>query len=344
MQLKPQQLAGALQKTLAPVYLLCGEEPQQLGELADLIRQSAKNRGFSSREVFFVDKNFDWNQFSAATDNLSIFADQKIIDLKLSALPSQDGAKILTAYCQHLPADTLLLISAGKIAKTAQKGWFQAIDKIGCIIQVWPLTGSDLLRWIQNRLQQRGLLVEPEAVKMLADRVEGNLLAAAQEVEKLYVFYGAGKLNTAQINDVVADSSRYDVFKLVDAALSRQPAKFIKIASSLKTEGIAPTLALWALARETRLLIHYKTSSSPAEKDQVLRKNAVWGERKQLIDASARKLGHNELNKALRLAAKTDRQIKGQQQGDPWETLLALGLTLMATPMLDSFSNTPSLR
>ena len=330
MQIKPQQLAGALQKNLAPVYFLSGDEPQQLGELADAIRQSAKQQGYTSREIFFADKAFDWKQLNSSADNYSIFADKKILDLRLpSGSPGTDGAKVLAAYCQHLPEDTLLLITAGKVPKEAQKSaWFQAIDKVGCSIQVWPLAGQELLRWMQDRLQQRGIIAEPAAVKILADRVEGNLLAAAQEIEKLYVLFGAGKLNTQQIIDVVADSSRYDVFKLVESALAGQPDKVLKILPSLKAEGIASAIVLWALVRETRILISYKAAQGQGEKELTLKKNGVWGERKQLIESSSKRLSHTALNNILVLAAKADRQIKGQQQGDAWETLLEACLEL----------------
>lgn len=336
MQIKPQQLAGALQKTLAPVYFISGDEPQQLGELADAIRKSAKERDFTAREIFFADKLFDWKQLNVSADTFSIFADKKIIDLRLpTGTPGAEGGKALAAYCKRLPEDTLLLITAGKITKDAQKSsWFQAIDKIGCVIQVWPLTGQDLLRWIQDRLQQRGITTESGAVKILADRVEGNLLAAAQEIEKLYVLYGAGKLSTQQIIDVVADSSRYDVFKLVESALSAQADKVLKILSSLKAEGIASAIVLWALMREARILIGYKAGQGQAEKEMVLKKNGIWGERKQLLDVSAKRLTHSELNQVLVLGAKADRQIKGQQQGDAWETLLEASLVLASVSVL----------
>lgn len=330
MRIKPQQLASSLQKTLAPVYFISGDEPQQLGELADAIRKSAKERDFSAREIFFADKSFDWKQLNVSADNFSIFADKKIIDLRLlTGTPGAEGAKALTAYCQRLPEDTLLLITAGKIGKDAQKSsWFQALDKVGCVIQIWPLTGQGLLRWIQERMQQRGILPEPEAVKILADRVEGNLLAAAQEIEKLYVLYGAGKLSAQQVIDVVADSSRYDVFKLIESALSGKSDKVLKILSSLNAEGIAPAIVLWALTRETRILISYKAALGQGEKELILKKNGVWGERKLLIDSSAKRLAHAELNDVLVLGAKADRQIKGQQQGDAWETLLEASLGL----------------
>jgi DNA polymerase III subunit delta len=336
MQIKPQQLAGALHKTLAPVYFISGDEPQQLGELADSIRKSAKERDFTAREIFFADKLFDWKQLNVSADTFSIFADKKIIDLRLpTGTPGAEGGKALAMYCKRLPEDALLLITAGKITKDAQKSsWFQAMDKIGCVIQVWPLTGQDLLRWIQDRLQQRGITTEPGAGKILADRVEGNLLAAAQEIEKLYVLYGSGKLSTQQIIDVVADSSRYDVFKLVESTLSAQADKVLKILSSLKAEGVASAIVLWALMREARILISYKAAQGQGEKELILKKNGVWGERKQLIDSAVKRLTHAELNNILVLGAKADRQIKGQQQGDAWETLLEASLIFASISVL----------
>ncbi|MBK8816195.1 MAG: DNA polymerase III subunit delta [Methylococcaceae bacterium] len=336
MQIKPPQLAGVLQKGLAPVYFLSGDEPQQVGELADLIRKSAKQSDYLSREIFFADKNFDWRQLNAASETLSIFADKKIIDLKLAGTPGLDGGKALTAYCQRLPEDTLLLISMGKINKESQKSsWFQAIDKVGCIIQVWPLSGQDLIRWIQERMQKRGIVPDPGAVKLLADRVEGNLLAAAQEIEKLYVLYGAGKLSSQQIIEVVADSSRYDVFKLVESALAGHADKVLKILSSLKAEDASPVLVLWALVREARILISYKAAKSQNEKDSLLRNQGGWGERKQWLELSSKRLSYTELNQILVLGAKADRQIKGQQQGDAWETLLEGCLGLVSVSLMD---------
>jgi DNA polymerase III subunit delta len=330
VQLKPQQLPGALQKSLAPIYLISGDEPQQAGELADLIRKSAKAQDFTSREILFADKNFDWKQLNVSADNFSVFADKNIIDLRLpSAAPGLEGSKAITAYCRNLPEDSLLLITAGKIAKESLKSaWFQAIDKAGCVIQVWPLAGQELLRWIQDRMQQHGLTPDAGAVKTLAERVEGNLLAAAQEIEKLYVLQGEGTVSSRQVIDAVADSSRYDVFKLVESALSAKADKVLKILNSLKAEGVAPTIVNWALTRETRVIVGYKAAQGQNEKEMLLKTNGVWGERKQLIDITAKRLTHSELNNVLALAAKADRQIKGQQQGDPWETMLEASLGL----------------
>lgn len=186
MRLKPEQVRTALQQGLVPIYFISGDEPLQLGEMADAVRAAARAAGYDSREVLIVDAAFSWNEFTESANSLSIFADKKIIDLRLpTAAPGADGSKALIAYCERLPEDTLLLITAAKLAGASLKArWFQALDKAGCVIQVWPLEGQDLIRWLQQRMQRRGLLAETEGIKILASRIEGNLLAAAQEIEK----------------------------------------------------------------------------------------------------------------------------------------------------------------
>lgn len=329
MRIRPEQLNAALQKGLAPVYLVSGDEPLQLGEMADAVRKAARQAGFETREVFSADTGFEWNELTVSADSLSIFADKKIIDLRLpSGTPGTEGSKALVAYCERLPEDTLLLITAGKLASASLKTrWFEALDKAGCVIQVWPLEGQDLIRWLQQRMQNRGLQAEAEGLRTLASRVEGNLLAAAQEIEKLYVLYGAGHLSNQQILDVVADSSRFDVFKLMDGVLAASVNRVFRILSGLQAEGIAAPVVLWALTREARLLSKIKQALSQGQnRELVFKNNQVWDKRKQLVSEALGRLNDSDLNRILVLSAKADRQIKGQQQGDPWETLLAVCL------------------
>jgi DNA polymerase-3 subunit delta len=329
MRVKPEQLGAALQKGLMPVYFMSGDEPLQLGEMADAVRQAAKKAGFESREIISVDTGFEWNRLAFAADSLSLFADKKIIDLRLpSGTPGPEGAKALSAYCERLPDDTLLLITAGKMASSSLKSrWLEALDKAGVVIQVWPLEGQDLIRWLQQRMQQRGLSAETDGLRILASRIEGNLLAAAQEIEKLYVLYGAGNLKNQQILDVVADSSRYDVFKLMDSVLSASVNRILKIVSGLRAEGMAAPVVLWALTREARVLIKIKLALSEGQnRDVVFKNNQIWDKRKPLVSNALNRLGDNDLNGILVLSAKADRQIKGREQGDAWETLLAICL------------------
>ncbi len=329
MRIKPEQLSALLQKGLMPVYFITGDEPLQLGEMADAVRKAAKKEGFENREIISAETGFDWNQLAFAADSLSIFADKKIIDLRLpSGTPGTDGAKALIAYCERLPEDTLLLITAGKMASGALKTrWLEALDKVGVVVQVWPLEGLDLIRWLQQRMQQRGFIAETEGVRILAARIEGNLLAAAQEIEKLYVLYGTGNLSNQQIFDVVADSSRYDVFKLIDSVLTGSVNRIFKVLSGLRAEGIAAPIVLWSLTREARALIKIKVALSQGQnRDLVFKNNQIWDKRKQLVSNALNRLSDHDLNNILVLSAKADRQIKGQQQGDGWDTLLAICL------------------
>lgn len=327
MWLKADQLPSALKKQLAPVYFISGDEPLQLGEAADAIRLAAKQAGYENREVLTVDKHFTWTDFSQAADSLSIFSDKKIIDLRiLSGKPGAEGSKALVNYCQRLPEDTLLLISCAKIDKSAKKSkWASTLEKTGVAIQFWPLEAADLIQWLQRRLQSKGLTAEKPGLQLIATRVEGNLLAAAQEVEKLFVLYGAGQLTQTQIESAVADSSRYDVFSLVDAALSGRIDRAGKILTALNHEGIAAPVVLWALARETRNLIHIQQQLADGQaRNSVFMRHQVWDKRQKLVSFALSKLKRADLMQALLLAAKTDRQIKGEESGNSWDSLLQI--------------------
>ena len=339
MRIKPEQLSAALQKGVVPVYFIAGDEPLQLGEMADAVRKAARKAGFANREILSAETGFEWNQLAFSADSFSIFADKKIIDLRLpSGTPGADGAKALIAYCERLPEDTLLLITAGKLASAAVKTrWLEALDKVGVIIQVWPLEGQELIRWLQQRMQLRGLNAETEGLRILASRIEGNLLAAAQEIEKLYVLYGTGNLSHQQIVEVVADSSRYDVFKLMDSVLAASVTRIIKVLSGLRSEGVAAPIVLWALTREARALIKIKLAFSQGQnKETVFKNNQIWDKRKQLVGNALNRLSNNDLNHILVLSAKADRQIKGQQKGDAWETLLTICLLFASAQILSN--------
>jgi len=326
MRLKPEQVAKAL-ATLAPVYLVSGDEPLQSNEVADAIRLAAKNNGYTIREVLSVETGFDWSELTMAADSLSIFAEKKLIDLRLpSGKPGTEGAKRITNYCLRACTDNILLITAPKLtAATLKTKWCQSIDKIGCIVQVWPLEGAGLIQWLQQRTNKRGLQIELDGIKALAARVEGNLLMASQEIEKLYILHGHSQLSKQAVEDVVADNSRFDVFKLTDSVLAGRVKRALKILNGLKAEGIAAPVVVWALAREARLLIAIKKSLKEGlNKEQVFKNNRLWDKRKQLVNQAVSRVNEKELQQVLVLCSKADRQIKGQASGDCWETLLAI--------------------
>lgn len=329
MRLKPEQLTNTLQKNLNKVYLFHGDEPLQISELADEVRQTAKHAGFVQREIFSSDTGFEWSEIATAAQSLSIFGDKKVLDVRVtSANFGNDGAKTLISYCEKIPDDTILLITCGKLNAAGMKTrWFEAVDKVGITIQVKPLEGDELLQWLQHRLQQRGLNTDRAGLALLAERVEGNLLAAAQEIEKLYVLYGVGMLTQTQIFDVVADSSRYDVFKLIDALGAMNVNRIFKVLRGLQAEGIAPPVVLWALMREARMLCKIKIELAEGKnRDIVFRNNQIWDKRVGVVEKTIKRLSHKRLFEILTLCAKADRQAKGQESGDVWETILVVCL------------------
>lgn len=327
MRLKPDQLEATLVKSLSPVYFLSGEEPLQLGEAADAVRSAARREGYTDREVIVVDTGNEWPQLAAEAEALSIFADKKLIDLRLpSGKPGQEGGKALQAYCRRLPPDTVLLISAGKLESSAQKAqWLQALDEVGVVVQVWPLQGAELLAWLQRRAERKGLRFDNDAVKSLAARIEGNLLAAAQEIEKLYILHGQTRITRTMVEDDVADSSRFDVFKLMDALLAGKLNRAVKILHGLRAEGTAAPVVLWAVSREIRTLFNIKSElKSGGHQDSTFKKYQIWDKRKQPVQEALRRVGEPQLQRLLAYCADTDKQIKGQQAGDEWESLLIL--------------------
>lgn len=330
MRYKPEQLEAALEKGLQPVYLITGDEPLQVGEAADAIRDAARRADYNVREVISIDHGNEWPQLAEEADFLSIFADKKIIDLRLSsAKPGIEGSKALLDYCQRLPTDTLLLMTIGKLDAASQKTkWFQAIDSVGAIVQVWPLQGADLLNWLQRRAERKGMRLEQAAIKILAGRIEGNLLAAAQEIEKLFILHGKAEINKAMIEAAVADSSRFDVFKLTDALLAGKHNRVVKILNGLKAEGIAAPVVLWALSREARILFNVKTELKLGRhQDAVFKANQVWDKRKLLVQDALRRLSLEQIESLLLVGAKADTQAKGQAVGDVWDTLFQLCLS-----------------
>jgi len=333
MWIKAEQLPGILanNQPLKPLYFFSGDEPLQLGEAADAVRKAAKEAGYLTREVLTVDAHFSWTELLQAADSLSIFSDKKLIDLRFpSAKPGKEGSKALVHYCKRLPEDALLLITSGKLDQSAKKSkWVTTLEKHGLAMQVWPLEGEKLLSWLQQRLQRRGLKVNQAGLRMIAGRVEGNLLAAAQEIEKLYVLYGQGALTEQQIQAVVADGSRYDVFNLVDAALAGRAERVCKILAGLRHEGIAAPVVLWALTRELRNLNQIQQKIAAGQtRTVVFRQHQVWSHRESLITQALQRCKRPILYTALLIAAKADRQIKGEQAGDCWQSLSVITLLM----------------
>lgn len=334
MNLRAEQLADRLGAALAPVYLVSGDEPLQQGEACDAIRAAARTQGFTERQVMHVEAGFDWKALLAEANALSLFAERKLIELRLpSGKPGSEGAKVIAAYLERPPEDTVLLIISGKLDKAAQKTqWFKAVDRAGVTVQVWPVEASELPGWIERRLRQRGLQPAPGAAALLAERVEGNLLAAAQEVEKLALSCAGGALDAEQVEAAVANSARFDAFGLVDAALLGDVPRVTRMLHGLQAEGVEPLALLWAVAREIRSLAAMAAqveAGLPRERAMA----RVWGKRKTAVGAGLNR--HNALRwqQMLRRAGRIDRIVKGAAAGNAWDELLQLTLLMAGVPL-----------
>jgi DNA polymerase III subunit delta len=329
MKLYADKLETALKKALLPVYFLSGDEPLQLSEAADAVRSAAREQGFSEREVMHVDKTFDWNELLAASNAMSLFAEKKIIDLRLpSGKPGKEGGAALVEYAKRPPEDTVLLVSSAKVDKRSQSAkWYQALDKVGATLQVWPVDVAEMPGWLDKRLRLRGLQADKEAIQLIAERVEGNLLAAAQEVDKLVLLNGVGLLSLEQVEMAVADSARFDVFGLVDAALLGDVPRLTHMLDGLRGEGVEAILILWALTRELRSLADMAAQLESGKRlDSVLAR--VWGKRKGPVKMGLQRHNRVRWQQMLRRAARLDRVVKGAAAGNAWDELLQLSLLI----------------
>ena len=333
MHLRPEQLGGHLQRELASVYVVTGDEPLQSGEACDAIRTAAREQGYTTREILDASGNFDWNRLAAEAGALSLFAERKVIDLRIpGGKPGREGGAALAAYCTDPPPDTLLLVSLPKLDRNQQNGkWYKALLNSGVVVQVWPVDHKQLPNWIRQRMQAAGLNPEREAVQVLADRVEGNLLAAHQEIEKLQILFGGGDISTAQMLDAVSDSARYDVFELVDAALQGEAQRALHILDGLRGEGIAAPVVLWALHRETELLATLSADIAQGTgPDHAMSRARVWDRRKPLLNAALQRLRTPRLLGLLSRCQEADAAIKGGRK-DPWLLFERITLTLAGT-------------
>ncbi len=337
MKLSAEQLARHLPKQLAPIYWVSGDEPLQVMEACDAIRARARDSGCNERLVFNVETGFDWGTLSAARDTLSLFAEQRLLEVRLpSAKPGEQGAKALVEYAARPPADDVLLVSSGKLDKATQRTkWFAAVERAGVMVQVWPLEPARLPAWIAARLRAQGLQPDQEAAQLLAERVEGNLLAAVQEIEKLVLLHEPGPLDAAAVAAAVADSARYSVYDLADRALAGEAAAVARILNGLRGEGAELTLLLWALTREIRALAQMAAAvRSGTSQERVFAAHRVWDKRKPLVKAALQRHRPAAWQGLLRRAGQVDRLIKGQRPGNAWDELLQLALALAGVAVL----------
>lgn len=332
MQLKSQDLNGRLESQLDAVYLISGDDPLLVAEACDAIRKRAYKEGFSGRDVHSVERGFDWSEVTVGGSNMSLFDDRQLTEIRIpNGKPGRAGSAAMVELVGHIHDDDCLLVIVPKLDASAKKSaWVKALSARGVFVQFWPISPQELPRWIAGRLKREGLEASRDAVLMLADRSQGNLLAAQQEVTKLGLQFGEGKLSAEDVAKSVADSARFDVFQLVDAALLGDTRRSLRILGGLQAEGVEPVLILWALSREIRTLasVCYAIDNG-GNVDAALNAARVWSNRKSLVGRAAQRLGRaSRAYELLAVAAVTDAAVKGQGPGDPWGCLRALLLAL----------------
>jgi DNA polymerase III subunit delta len=320
VRLSPDQLPGALKRALARVYLVSGDEPLTVGECADAIRAAARAAGYADRTVFFIERGFSWDELRHSTQALSLFADRRLFELRMPSGKPDKGAQVLLDIAAEPPPDVVTLIVTDKLDRKASEApWVRAVEKHGAWIPVWPVTTESLPAWLQRRAESLGLTLEAPAARLIVDRVEGNLLAAKQELEILALLADGRAINESLVMRTVGDSARYDVFQLAEAAAAGDAARALRVLTGLRGEGAEPTLILWALVRELRGLWQARererTGSSAG---------GGWNQAAKPSPRALRRVGKMPLAALLREAALVDRTIKGIVPGDPWSSIVSL--------------------
>ncbi len=336
MKTRAENLATEVSRGLKPCYLVSGDEPLLLNEAADCIRQAARDHGFSERQVFHAG-TLDWADFLAESQAMSLFSERRIMELRISSSkPGEKGSKAIVQFCEALSDDILLLVTAGKLDRNQQRSkWVTTLEKAGTHIQVWPVQPRDMPGWLNQRLKATGIEADHEAVSILAERVEGNLLAAQQEVEKLSIL-AQGTLDAPAMTELVVNNARYDVFSLIDRCLAGATAEALTNLRGLQEEGAGATLVLWSLAREVRQLVQIHSACSRGQSLQAaIRAAGVWEKKQQLVRTAARRTSARSAAQMLRLCKNCDTAIKSSQGGDPWLILRSLVAALCGQPAFD---------
>lgn len=337
MKIRPEQLKAHLVKELLPIYVISGDEPLLSQESADLVRLNARRNGFSSREILLCDKSFNWDQLHNENNTLSLFAEKKIIEINIvTGKPGDKGSKAIREVCANPNPDNLLLFILPKLEKSAQNSkWLKELESSGAHIQIWPVTSQQIPQWIRNRLSNSGIDANEEAIEILSERVEGNLLAAVQEIEKLKLLASNGEIDAQIMSTVVANSARYNLFEFVDHILLGNAQSAARSLRGLKNEGTDPIPLLWAITRELRILIKASEQISQGQqRDQALRNSGVWEKRIPIFRHALKRCSPALLRMLLYQVAAIDRGIKGIRRADIWDEITMLVLSFAGTQTL----------
>ena len=321
MKLNSDSLATHLREHLAPVYLISGDEPLLAGEAADAVRQRARAAGFTEREVHFPERASDWDEVRGSARSLSLFGARRVLEIRMSARPGAAGNATLVALLEARDPDTLFLILTPRLDREAQGAdWVRAVEAQGAWVQIWPVEAGRLVGWLRGRCRQLDLEASDEALELLAERTEGNLLAAWQELGKLALLADRAPLTPAMVLASVADSARFDVFQLSEAVLAGAPGRALRVLAGLRAEGTEPTLVLWALTRALHDAWNVRGGAAGAARG--------WQRHSAALEQARRRAPRMAFADLTGRAARADRMIKGRIAGDAWDELMLLTAAL----------------
>jgi len=327
VKVNARQLDGQLARGLAPIYLIAGDEPLLVAEAADRIRAQARSEGFEERDLLVAGRGFKWAELENSADSLSLFAARRIIELRLpTPRPGDAGSKALQQLASRPDPDRLVLVVTSKLDSSASRGkWVKAIEASGVLVQIWPIDRTELPAWVKRRATALNVKLTQGAAEALADRVEGNLLAADQELRKLAILDRDTVIDEDAVLDAVANSARFDVFRLVDGFLGGDARRIFGVLAGLRSEGAEPALVCWALSRELSLLARLHTALQQGQRlESALAKHGVWQRRQALVKGALGRLSAADVQRLLKAAAKTDHVVKGVTPGNAWHALTQL--------------------
>lgn len=332
MRVGSEQLPQQIKRGLAALYTIVGDEPLLALEAGDRLRAAAREDGYTERTLLVVESGFDWGSLHAAGASLSLFSERRLIELRIpTGKPGVNGAEAIAAYCRSLPPDTVTVVHLPAMDwRAVQAEWFRALEQSGTIVEARAVERARLPQWLTARLALNGQSTDDTTLQFIADRVEGNLLAAWQEVQKLSLLFAPGKLEPAAVRKAVLDVARFDIDDVSAALLAGDDAHFVRILDHLQAEGVGLPLVLWAITNDLRscyALGRALDRGMPVA--AALKEAKVFGPRRNIMERVASRWSAAELRRALLRCATIDRLIKGLGRGDPWDELRDLGLSLL---------------
>jgi len=336
MKISPDNLSSSLSKKLLPCCLISGDEPLLIQESLNLIRSAAEKEGFMTRELYDQTQSLDWNEIINSCKSLSLFSEKKLIEIRLNSLRlGRDGSKSIIELIEEINDDVMVIITAPKLDKAATSAkWPQLIQKEGGFVQVWPLKGEEILNWLKHRMRLADLFADQQVIGMMSERVEGNLLAASQAIEKLQLYLGKGEVNEMDIQRVVSDHSRYDVYQLVDSILKGNIKLGLKILYVIEKEGIDAVVVIWALIKELRMLSRIAESVEIGTTlNQAIQNHRVWTSRKNIVASCVKRHKAENFYDMIKSCANADSVAKGQVYGDKWQLIRNIMLELSSDNM-----------